>query len=143
MTVGIKHDLGKLRWELVPPEFEEVVKVLTYGANKYAARNWEQGIVYSRIVGATFRHIWAWLKGERNDPETGLHHLSHAICELLFVLTYELRGMVDFDDRVKIHREGMEESVLPPSGDGLQPDLFTPEIQTSGLQLVSRERRPS
>jgi hypothetical protein len=125
LTEGTKHDLGKLRWELVPPEFEEVVKVLTYGANKYAARNWEQGILYSRIIGATFRHIWAWIKGKRNDPETGFHHLSHAICELLFLLTYESRGMVEFDDRVKIYEKRVGEGVLSPSGDGLQPDLFT------------------
>lgn len=92
---GLKHDLGKLRWDLVPPEFEEVVKVLTFGANKYSGRNWEEGIDYGRIVGATQRHVWAFVRGETHDDETGLHHIAHAICELLFLLTYEERNMGD------------------------------------------------
>jgi hypothetical protein len=139
LSVGTKFDQGKLRWDLVPPEFEEVVKVLTYGATKYADRNWEQGISYGRLIAATFRHIWSWIKGDRNDSETGIHHLAHACCDVLFLLTYEQRGMKEFDDRTKIDRPRVEATVLPSSGDGLQPDLFASEITTTGYQLARRK----
>jgi hypothetical protein len=135
LSVGTKFDQGKLRWDLVPPEFEEVVKVLTYGATKYADRNWEKGILYGRIIASTFRHLWSWIKGERNDPETGLHHLAHANCNILFLLTYEQRGMKNFDDRTENDRRRMEEAVLSSGGCGLQPDLFTTAEQTTGRQL--------
>src|SRR5690349_11543974 len=118
LTVGTKFDQGKLRWDLVPPEFEEVVKVLTYGASKYADRNWELGIQYGRLVAATLRHLWAWVRGERNDPETGIHHLAHAGCDILFLLTYELRGMLEFDDRAVSTRDREDYVVVGGSRDG-------------------------
>jgi hypothetical protein len=131
LLVGTKYDQGKLRWDLLPPEFEEVVKVIGYGATKYEDRNWEKGIAYSRFISASFRHIFAWIKGERSDPETGLHHLAHATCCLLFLLTYEMRRMEQFDDRA-----GKREGSLATGRDGLQPDLFSLQIKETGLQLA-------
>jgi hypothetical protein len=102
---GIKHDTNKPRWDLFPWDAgEEVVKVLNFGATKYEDRNWEKGIKYGRVFGATVRHLWSWfhsrLKGEDGtDPETGLSHLAHAGCCVLFLLAYELRGKEEWDDR--------------------------------------------
>jgi hypothetical protein len=99
---GVKHDLGKTMYELLPPEFlEGVAYVLTFGAKKYAARNWEHGIAYGRCFGALMRHLWAWWRGEDLDRETGKSHLWHAGCELAFLITFEARGMTQFDDRWK------------------------------------------
>ncbi len=40
--MAIKNDLGKLRWDLLPMEqVEKVVEVLTKGAEKYTANNWQ------------------------------------------------------------------------------------------------------
>lgn len=96
-TGGLKFDGGKLPWELLPEDaLEEVVRVLQFGAQKYAARNWEKGIAHSRTYGAARRHMVAFFqKGERLDPETKTHHYANAICELLFALAFELRGMGD------------------------------------------------
>jgi hypothetical protein len=100
MDEGTKFDGIKLPWDLFPwIGAEEIVRVLQFGANKYAPRNWEKGIKYSRIFGAVMRHMIAWFLGETNDKETGLNHLAHAGCEILFVLTYSMRGMDAFDDR--------------------------------------------
>jgi hypothetical protein len=78
----------------------EIGKVLTFGAQKYAPRNWEKGIKYSRVYGALLRHLFAWWWGERTDPETGIHHLAHAGFCVLFLLCYELRIMDgEYDDR--------------------------------------------
>ena len=96
---GVKHDGGKLRMELIPPELlEETARVLTFGAEKYADRNWELGMKWSRPFGAMMRHMWAWWKGEKSDPETGYSHLSHAACCLAFLIAYEARGS-GMDDR--------------------------------------------
>ena len=102
MSSGIKLDLGKTRYELLPPELlEGIAQILTFGAKKYADRNWEKGIDYSRVYGATMRHLWAWWGGEDNDKETGKSHLWHAGCELAFLIAFETRGMTHLDDRYK------------------------------------------
>jgi len=97
---GIKHDDGKLRMDLIPPEaINALAEVLTYGVDQYGERNWERGIQYSRIYAAVQRHLWAWWGGGDIDEESGIHHLHHALCGLAFLITYEGRGMTDFDDR--------------------------------------------
>lgn len=36
------------------------------------------------------RHTLAWHQGEIRDPESGLHHLAHAITCLLFLVAKDL-----------------------------------------------------
>ena len=99
-TGGEKYDEGKPRYDLVPPDaFEEIVKVLTFGASKYADRNWEKGISYGRVFGAAMRHLWSWWRHDDIDAETGLSHLAHAGCCILFLLAFEQRNMDHCDDR--------------------------------------------
>lgn len=99
---GSKFDQDKIRMELLSPEaLEGIAEVLTFGSKKYGDRNWEKGIKYSRVFGAIMRHLWSWWKGEKLDPETGLSHLSHAACGLMFLQTYEARSMTEFDDSPK------------------------------------------
>lgn len=98
---GKKLDTGKVPMELLPPvALLEVAKVLGFGAKKYDGWNWAKGISYSRILGATLRHVFAYLGGEDKDPETGLSHMAHAACECLFILHYE-QFKKEFDDRFK------------------------------------------
>ncbi|MCA2590181.1 MAG: hypothetical protein IM509_05375 [Microcystis sp. M31BS1] len=97
---GYKHDAEKLRYDLIPPEaMEELAKVLTHGATKYEDHNWARGMKWGRVFSALMRHMWSWWKGENVDPETGYSHLSHALCNLVFLVTYEQRKMGQFDDR--------------------------------------------
>ena len=96
---GIKHDDGKYRYDLYPPEaLEGTVAVLTVGAKKYSPRNWELGMSWGRLFAALMRHLWAWWGGEDYDQETHLHHLHHAACCLAFLQTYHERG-IGTDDR--------------------------------------------
>ena len=89
---GVKHDQGKPKFSLVPPLAElEVVKVLTFGAEKYAPDNWKK-IDPIRYVDAAGRHINAHRRGETADAESGLHHLAHAICCLMFQLEKALES---------------------------------------------------
>ena len=96
----VKADEAKTRYDLLPPELlEETAKVLTFGAQKYSAHNWAQGASWSRYFSAMMRHMWAWWRGEDNDPETGFSHLAHAACCLSFLIAYQRRGLGE-DDRV-------------------------------------------
>lgn len=89
---GKKDDAMKPRFDLMPPIAEaELVAVLTYGAKKYAPNNWRNLADWrARYEGAAKRHISQWKRGETRDPESGLHHLAHAACSLLFIAELEL-----------------------------------------------------
>jgi hypothetical protein len=95
---GFKADGGKPRWTLLPMEpLEDVVRVLTVGATKYAPGNWMRvPDAEPRYLDAAFRHLAARVRGEILDPETGKPHLAHAVCCLLFVAWFDgvarLRG---------------------------------------------------
>ncbi len=98
---GVKHDAGKARWDLLPPELmEETAKVLAFGAAKYGARNWEKGFSWGRAFAALMRHLWDWWRGANGgrDEETGLSHLAHAAANLAFLIAFEKR-QVGQDDR--------------------------------------------
>ena len=83
-----RNDTNKLRFELIPPEANEALaEVLTYGAQKYGQRNWEKGLYHDEIMGALLRHLHEYQKGNLIDPESGLTHLSHAYCNLAFLIT--------------------------------------------------------
>jgi hypothetical protein len=99
---GIKHDQKKIRWDLVPYDaVNEIAKILTFGAEKYSARNWENGMDWSRAFGALQRHLTRWFHGQDKDKETGLTHLANAGCCLFFLIAWELR-QVGNDDRPKL-----------------------------------------
>lgn len=99
MSPGAKYDGGKVgMWMLPPDPLIDIARVLDFGAQKYASYNWTNGIRYSRIFGSLLRHLFAWWKGEDNDPETNLPHLAHAGCNILFLLQYA-RTRRSFDDR--------------------------------------------
>lgn len=101
-AVGLKYDEGKLPWNLIPPEsIEQILEILDFGQRKYAAWNWAKGISYSRVFSATMRHLWAWYRGEENDPETSKSHLAHAAACIVFLLyfTKYRESYKNFDDR--------------------------------------------
>jgi len=89
---GIKYDDGKPRWDLLPmEEVEEIVKVLTHGAKKYSDDNWMHVEPFrKRYFSAMMRHlIDRFYKGERMDKDSGLSHMAHAGCCLLFLMWHD------------------------------------------------------
>lgn len=108
---GRKDDSDKIRLELIPPEaLFAYGTILTFGANKYEARNWEKGMSWGRVFGAAMRHMWAWWGGKgpttksfmlgELDGETAYSHLWHAIFCVGALIAYEERGD-GYDDRWK------------------------------------------
>lgn len=107
---GHKDDTGKAPFHLIPPEFLfALAAILEFGAKKYAERNWEKGISYSRLFSALMRHMWAWWGGKGPtstnfglgtlDEETKYSHLWHAGFCIMAMATFEDRGRTDLDDR--------------------------------------------
>lgn len=96
---AVKNDAKKPRMSLIPQlSLLEIAKVMTYGAEKYAAWNWSEGTDYSVLVDAAQRHITAFNCGEDKDPESGLSHLGHAMCCLMML--YDVTQMYpERDDR--------------------------------------------
>lgn len=78
----------KLRWELLPmAEIEDLVKVYTFGALKYAPDTWQSlpdGI--SRYGAAMLRHLCEFRKGNPLDSETHLPHLAHLAWNAVAIL---------------------------------------------------------
>ncbi len=85
--VGKKYDNDKLRWSLLPLEaLQDVVKVLEFGAKKDAPDNWKYvDQAEERYWNAAMRHIIAYKLESPVDSETGLSHLAHAVCCLLYI----------------------------------------------------------
>ncbi len=82
---GLKYDAEKQPLSLLSKVWLlGVASVMGFGAKKYAAHNWRNGIERSRLLSAALRHILAYNEGEDVDPESKLHHLDHASCCLMF-----------------------------------------------------------
>lgn len=113
MEEGVKYDEQKLRWDLLPfDSVEDIVKVYTFGAEKYGDENWRAGIKWKRIIAAIFRHLTAFVLGEDIDKESGLPHLSHAGWGILTLLWYS-RYRIRFDDRyISTNEKKVEKKLL-------------------------------
>lgn len=103
---GTKFDSAKPDFSLIDPFASEgLAKVLTFGKVKYGAYNWLKGIAYSRLIAATERHLNAIKKGEDTDPESGLPHVDHAMCNLMFLSRF-MKTKPELDDRPEENKEG-------------------------------------
>jgi len=91
---GAKDDEKKLRWSLLPIDaVRQVVEVQEYGAQKYTADGWRSvPEANRRYYDAAQRHLVAWWLGEEKDPESGLSHLAHAACNVLFLLALKAKS---------------------------------------------------
>lgn len=102
--IGMKFDTGKPRFSLVPVSaLNEVIKVLELGAQKYAENNWQkvEG-ARGRYYNAAYRHLTAWFDGEKKDPETGINHLAHVGCNVLFLLWFDLQEEKNANEASKL-----------------------------------------
>lgn len=96
---------GKLRWDLLPlAEIEDIVRVYTEGAKKYADNSWQDiPDGFNRYLGATMRHLVAYTKGERFDSDTGCMHLAQVVWNAIAMLYYDKhnKGLVEWKSQEK------------------------------------------
>jgi hypothetical protein len=96
---ALRYNQGKLQWSLVDfDSLEGLVRVLEYGKNKYAPDNWKKGMPVTQVSESLMRHLFAFLRGEDVDPESGCRHLSHVMCNVMF-LEYIMREKPHYDNR--------------------------------------------
>lgn len=109
---GRKDDSDKAPHHLLAPELlTATATILDFGAKKYAPRNWEKGMAWSRCYSALQRHMLSWWAGEGKDPDTGKSHLWHAACNIMFLIAYEMRG-IGTDDRPKGEEARQSDTVV-------------------------------
>lgn len=98
---GLKYDSDKAPLHLIPAEaLIGMAKGFGYGAKKYAAHNFKKGIEYSRLTDSLRRHTLSFLMGEDIDPESGLPHTWHILCNAAMI-EYMRVHKPDMDDRYK------------------------------------------
>ena len=94
ILTGTKDDTDKLDWSLLPlSALHSVIKVLMMGARKYSHDNWKfVQNAKRRYFNEAMRRLDAYQDGEETDKESGLSHLAHAVCCLIFLLWFEDNG---------------------------------------------------
>lgn len=92
---ALRYNQGKPKWSLVHfKSLEPMVKVLMYGAAKYAPDNWKKGLDRREILESMQRHLAALIDGEEIDSESHEHHIGHIMCNCMF---YSYFNVVDED----------------------------------------------
>jgi len=98
---ALRYNGDKLKWSYIHwSSLEEMVKVLMFGAEKYEPFNWQKGMPLTEVSESLLRHMYAFLEGEDNDPESGISHIGHVLCNAMF-LNYIHKNKKEFDDRNK------------------------------------------
>jgi Domain of unknown function (DUF5664) len=133
---GIKHDDGKPRLDLLSTKaLNGVADVLRFGAQKYAADNWRGGMAWRRLIRAALNHLTAFADGVDTDAESGLPHLDHALCCLMFLSEYQKTDN-GTDDRYRARPSGEDAGarhVATTYGIG-HPDVDGPtDMSTIGM----------
>src|SRR3990170_3000081 len=110
---ALRYNDGKPQWSLVDfDSLEPLVRVLEYGAHKYSIfednkgnrikgadiskeegetlslvssgkDNWKLGFDNNKLLESLARHLFVLMKGEVNDPESGLPHIGHLMANAL------------------------------------------------------------
>lgn len=99
---ALKFDSDKPDMSQLPlKDLELLAQVLEYGARKYSRDNWKKGGGHdpNRLIAACLRHLAAFQEGEYTDPESGLSHIAHACCNLVFIMRQVRLGQIPGEER--------------------------------------------
>ena len=104
-----KDAIGASKWRnfftLPQRVLWEVGVGMLEGAIKYGRHNYRPaGVRASVYVDAAMGHISQWVEGEDFDPDTGLNHITKAICSLMVLRDGMLEGNF-IDDRPPKHAD--------------------------------------
>ena len=111
---ALRYNEDKPQWSMLDfDSFESTVRVLEYGAHKYSIfedekgnkikgidisvedskklklissgrDNWKKGFNFLKLLESLARHLFALMRGETHDKESGLPHIGHLICNAMF-----------------------------------------------------------
>ena len=82
---AMRFNKGKPKWSLVHfKSLEPMIKVLEFGALKYAPKNWQKPMPLDEILDSMQRHLAALIDGEELDSESKLSHMGHIQANAMF-----------------------------------------------------------
>ena len=111
-----KFDAGKPPMGLLSTAaLTKIAEVMAFGAQKYSAHQWRSGIEWQRLLDAALRHLLAFNDGQDVDEETGLSHLAHLGCCIMFLLEFE-KTHPELDNRYKVYTSTEEPPDLDMCG---------------------------
>ena len=94
-----KYDECKPKHSLLPPRIKDgVLNVLAFGTNKYEKGKWKKCNQMSSYYDACHRHLEQFWNGIDFDEESKLHHIDHALSNLIF-LKWLIINKESTDDR--------------------------------------------
>lgn len=96
---GLRFNKGKTRFDLLEPyAVEQLARVFTKGAEKYAPNNWLKGMSWSSITASLKRHLSEFEQGVDYDEETKLLHMAHVAWNAMALVSY-YKHFPEGDDR--------------------------------------------
>lgn len=85
---------GKGRYDLVSPfAMRRLAQHYENGAQKYADRNWEKGMPFSRYVDSAKRHLDKYIMGMTDED-----HLAAASWNIFAIMHHQELGQTELDD---------------------------------------------
>lgn len=94
-------------WNIPGAAAVHMSAALADGAKKYGPFNWRSTKVNaSTYVSAILRHLHAWIDGEDQSDDAGVHHFGHAMAGLAILLDAMECGTL-VDDRPAKGRSGI------------------------------------
>lgn len=86
--------VGKGRYDLVSPfATRRLAEWYELGAQKYADRNWEKGMPFSRYIDSAKRHLDKFIMGMEDED-----HLAAAAWNIFAIMHHQELGQMEFDD---------------------------------------------
>ena len=86
--------VGKGRYDLISPfAVRRLAEWYELGARKYADRNWEKGIPFSRYVDSAKRHLDKFIMGMTDED-----HLAAAAWNICAIMHHQELGQFELDD---------------------------------------------
>jgi uncharacterized HAD superfamily protein len=130
MEEGLRYNEGKIRYDLMHPfAKEQLAKVFTFGANKYAEHNWQKGMKWSKVLSSLHRHLEAIERGEDYDSESGLLHAAHVEWNAHALCAY-----------YKIYPQGDDRQIRPSPKIGLDIDGVLADFSNYLLKYTNKNR---
>jgi hypothetical protein len=81
-----KQTAGKKRFSLLSVDaLEGIMAIREYGSKKYKDPESWKTVSADKYLDAAMRHLLRIMQGEKIDLESGLPHIDHALCNLMFI----------------------------------------------------------
>lgn len=75
----------------------QCARAMMWGGGRYGKHNWRaKKVIGSIYIDAGFRHRALWVEGQDYDPESGHHHLAHAMaCDAILLDAIHTGNLID------------------------------------------------